>query len=706
MIRGIYWESWTSAKLGGMKYVAVLFLVMCGIALVLAQSTLNIPDSHPRLYWTAERIARAKSWNNATSFVPTSNVDSGNYIYDQLLKYVVSGDTSQCRIAIDWALAQRVSETQLNGVSSDTARWYGDQIALTYDWCYDQWTPSQKSELIDRWNGYFMTLMAKPWGGLSMPTSNYFWGYFRNELEWGIATKGDNPKAQQFIDFALDSRWTKSFVPYAAAAGRGGVPIEGTQYGPYMVGYVVNPLETMANFGRNLLSETNWYREFVYALIYLTTPAPTARPQDTVKYYQIVPWADCCDRDSDRYYPAAAHAFWDASMRTLAGQYAASTVGRHARQWINKINDPTQSFNYIRAADAGGPATSFGSLPTDYFAAGSGFWSTRSAWDGTGMWVVGQLGDTFRGIGHAHNDAGSFQIWHEGRWLSRESTGYSNYLRSYSGEVVADNTSEAHNTLMFNGVGLASNYADGSPVTLQLESANDHSFIAVDLTPLYRAHSAQDFHDNPYAKSVIRELTFVKPMNTLVVLDRLESQSDVLSGDTVHRSVDAAVVTKTFLLHTELAPVFSGSTMIATSGRSVLRSTTLLPAAPSIRTINEGDIPTPDRGFPYQFRTEIEQTGPAQSYFLHVLQARSVDQTDVVATLTEQADGYTVTLTNPNSGTAVIQFNKGMRSGGGAFGFAASGIPTPAPLNDGVQVMRVTNAGPSWNAASPTRPRK
>jgi len=31
----------------------------------------------------------------------------------------------------------------------------GEQLVLTYDWCYDQWTPQQRSDVIDRWNGYF-----------------------------------------------------------------------------------------------------------------------------------------------------------------------------------------------------------------------------------------------------------------------------------------------------------------------------------------------------------------------------------------------------------------------------------------------------------------------------------------------------------------------------------------------------------------------
>src|SRR5262249_35725272 len=161
-------------------------------------------------------------------------------------------------------------------------------------------------------------------------------------------------------------RWSKSFLPYTESTGKGGVPAEGTQYGPYMVGYMIMPLETAALMGRNLLTETNWYKEFVYSLIYLTSPGPTTRPQDEAAYYQIAPWSDCCDRGSDNYYPSAAHYDWDGIMRTLANQYSSLAVGKHARQWINMVRNGNDFYHYVHAADPGSPAEPLTTLPTDY----------------------------------------------------------------------------------------------------------------------------------------------------------------------------------------------------------------------------------------------------------------------------------------------------------------------------------------------------
>ena len=69
--------------------------------------------------------------------------------------------------------------------------------------------------MVTRWNGFLNTLRVKEWGGLEMPQSNYFWGYSRNELLWGIATYGENPMATTFLDYALNQRWTNSFVAHA-----------------------------------------------------------------------------------------------------------------------------------------------------------------------------------------------------------------------------------------------------------------------------------------------------------------------------------------------------------------------------------------------------------------------------------------------------------------------------------------------------------
>ena len=61
--------------------------------------------------------------------------------------------------------------------------------------------------------------------------SNYNWGYMRNEIDWGIATWGENPQADANLRHGLITRWQNNIAPHFLAAGRGGVFQEGSAYG-------------------------------------------------------------------------------------------------------------------------------------------------------------------------------------------------------------------------------------------------------------------------------------------------------------------------------------------------------------------------------------------------------------------------------------------------------------------------------------------
>src|SRR5262249_40612360 len=147
----------------------------------------------------------------------------------------------------------------------------------------------------------------KRWGDGRMPANNYYWGYLRNELNWAIATYHENPMARTFLEHALVTRWQNSFLPFAAAEARGGVPAEGTQYGRYMLHYPVVPFTTMRLLGRDLFRETDFYKEAVFYMIYGTTPAPTACKGSGKLYYQVFPFSD---DETDGGHPSATSFYY------------------------------------------------------------------------------------------------------------------------------------------------------------------------------------------------------------------------------------------------------------------------------------------------------------------------------------------------------------------------------------------------------------
>jgi hypothetical protein len=231
---------------------------------------------------------------------------------------------------------------------------------------------------------------------------------------------------------------------------------------------------------------------------------------------------------------------------------------------------------------------------------------------------------------------------------------------------------------------------------LRVHRSNQFSFAATNLTGVYRAVRPQN--DNPAVASIVREYLFIRPMETLLVFDRLASNS---VGGT-----PAASITKTFLAHFENSPQITSSTSaLGVNGSNALRLITLVPANPAYRVVNEANGGSASVA---QYRLEVETSGQAQSHFLHVLQARDASGPDISASVQETASSFQVNLSHPSSGTATLVFNKGMTSSGGSV--SINGGPAVTLLNR-VQGLQITANGPQWEdvgdgggASPPARP--
>jgi hypothetical protein len=642
----------------------------------LQTNNIVVPASHMRLWWTPARLTQARAWYAAHPFTPDST-DA----YNNALVYLMTGNTQYAQTAINLLMSFTISDSELQGVASDTYRW-NDWVPVVYDWLYNQMTPAQQTTFMARYNNYVSIMMTKPWGGPGMDGNNYYWGYLRNEIDWAIATYYENPLAFTFLQDALVTRWDDSFLPWAATDAVGGVTPEGSQYGRYMIGYTVMPFTSLKLLGDDLLQQTNFFKEAAVNLVYTTTTAPTAVKADPSVYYQVFPFGDDENRGG---YPDATSFYYGDFMTMAANEWGSQPVGQYARKWLITVNP--QVSNYVTAVDQGGPALSFSSLPTDYYTAGATqFLYTRNQWGPQDTSILVKMGQGTRAA-HEHLDIGTFQIWQNGYWLSKESTGYS---QQFNGGT--DSQTISTNGLLFQGIGEANAYADGPAKVLRLESNNVYSYAAVDLNPVYRAHGSPypGRDDNPYAGTVIREFIYVKPLDTMLVLDRLSSNDA--------NSILAANVNKTFILHVPYMPVVNGNTVLEVNGTEALKMTSLLGANPQINVVDEGNFQgTHYQPSYYQYRVEETTSGTAQSYFLHALQMRSASAADVQIQTTETAASWTITLSDPTRGTAVVILNKGMVSSGGSVAYAASGPPgTPTQLRSSVEPITVTNSGPVW----------
>lgn len=615
---------------------------------------LAIPAAHPRLWFDADRLARAEKWNKKHPFTPRSEDWIG-----RAARALVTRDAAECRTVAQWALgASRAIRTE--GVSCDACRWHGEAIILAYDWCHAYLSPAERSELVAVTNRWIEHWRVQAWGGVPMHHNNYYWGYLRNELEWAIATYDENRSvAEGLLDDVFDRRLAGDFNPATTKGSRGGVGIEGSQYGPYVAYYATVPFSTAALLGRDVFAETSFWREAVYAYVYGTTPGATLQPWTGASGPVLFPFSDDEQWVHTTLQTANGGNVKGDFMAAAAIHFGASAVGKHARRWLEATGAPVDF--HVRAADPGGASLPFTALPLDYFAAGPGYLWGRSSWSPDATAYMLQLGEG-AGSGHAHVDWGSWQLWRKGRFLSRETVAYGESIAGPGGAgVVSASLAPAHNTLLVDGTGIRDNpWSTGAAVVRRLESRAAYAFAAVDLTRT---------GNNPRFVHHEREFVFVRPLETLVVLDRIESRSP------------GAV--KTFVAHCEAAPAIDAGGAVCTAGSQSLVVRTLVPAAPAYRVVEEG------KRFVGQHRLEIEtRPGTARSHVLTVLQGKDANAPALTPRVTEDDQSFTVEL----DARTRITFAKGITSAGGAITVAGQA----APLAQGVQPMDVTDAGPVW----------
>ncbi len=660
----------TAARLAGLLAIICLLSPRPSTGQATAYG-MGIPSSHPRLWWNAERIARARAWYQSNQFSARSGSPEETAL-DNAFLYILTGNASNCRTALNAATSITVNDaaanSPTNGVASDGLRWYGEHVILTYDWCYSQMTQSDKDTLLNRWNNYLNNIRQHQWGNAQMYESNYNWGYLRNMLEWGITTYGDSSMADTFLSDALVNRWKNNFVPYvdSATGGRGGAWQEGSNYGPAMPGYTAVPFMSATLLGRDIFNESNFHRENIFYLIYSSTPAPTYHKGSGESLYEMFPFSDD-ERFSEGGFLSKADGYGD-FMATMSDLWRDLPIGQYARRWVNMVNAARQ--RHIRAVDRGSAERDFGDLPLDYYVSGPAFLYGRNRWGSQATTWQLQLGLS-HDEGHGHNELGNWQMWRNGRWVSRESTGYSDTVAGYGGSGGVDtNNAVAHNTILIGGSGGSARHENptSSYTMRRLESRPEYAFAAVELTPAYSGRASR----------VIREFIFVRDLETMVVFDRLDSSS-----------------TKTFLAHFEQNPsVDQGSHVInAVNGDQALRVNTLVPSNATYRVVNEG-------GSVGQFRVEIDSAGSTQSYFLHTLQAKGASDANLSPSVADNGSSYVLTLNHPSRGTVLITLQKGMTSTGGGINVGGQNFS----LTDGMMDMSVTSQGPSWGGAAVPRP--
>ncbi len=491
--------------------------------------------------------------------------------------------------------------------------------ALTFDGFHNMIAPEDRKKIIDWMNAHLEKYTADE-NAFHNSTLSKILTYLRV----AYATWGENPRAKEFRDYAIDKLYRGKVVPVLKQFGEGGGFTECGWYSRGSLWHLVQALELARRFEKNdgfQEAPSFFYQRLAYEMY---QPYPGLWTYGSQRY----------PVEGDGANTYGGHNEYPRHLRTMLAQYFRGSelsryVATQKRKGSNLMARLTD-FLYEEPAD---PPADLKTLPLAHLAAGIGKVYARSDWTDDATWFRFECGDFWNH--HQHFETGNFEIFRY-EPLATESGEYTDYNSSHSVNWLIRTV--AHNCILVHQLdekwtnlrdGGRSPYAnDGGqakkwdwPVdTVEQWNKKREQFergriVAYENQPafLYVAGDCTKAYAASKLSNWTRQIVFIRPA-TFVILDRVVSTR--------------AEYAKTWLLHCKNEPQIDGTTTTTTDGKGKLTAVTLLPAKPVIRKI-EGyqyggqtfDAPksalTP---LAAKWRIEVQPPGQeTEDLFLHVL---------------------------------------------------------------------------------------
>lgn len=617
---------------------------------------------HPNVYMNAankQRLADLITSGDTAALRFKNMVDNqvagSNYYgfepwYSALLG-AITGDPKYCVDAVArteaWVTGEEalIAAGQRAEVAGDSYLEVGPYIgslAMTFDWCHDNLSQSQRTRWINYANQAVWNVwnnddavwggVAYPWSGWSVdnPSNNYYYSFLRATMLLGLSTRDENPLAAGWLTKFRTEKIGMQLVPTFNSDLSGGGSREGTGYGTAM---------------KNLFSLYDIWAESTGERISDLTPHTKA----SIPYlmHETVPGLDRIAPIGDHARDSTATLF-DYHREyglALAWLYRDDPISAPLRGWLaaNAVPQMGNYFEYVYDflyRDPGAPTAPLADLSTAYFAPGAGDLFSRSSWQTNATWMSMRMGPYTES--HAHHDQLSLLINQNG-WLA-----YDANIDSHSG---IEQDEENHNLVRINHGATQRRQREGYSSTVHALADNEtFTYAAADATPVY----------NPANVSrVQREVVFLKP-NVFVVYDRLNA---------------GAGATFTWQLNTPTAPTIIGAASAATYTPSGMSVQTVKPFGSPQSSVDLAALPGDD--FTGGHRYEVSQSASGATAFLHVIQMNgAVNSISFADTAT--ADGVQLALNN--GGTATVHFTRDQLGGdmtlSGAAGSFSGVLPT------------------------------
>ncbi len=518
------------------------------------------PAQHPRIYLgtnkarlqaalTANTVPAARFRAKVDQWIAGSSI-WGFQAWNGAMMSQLTGNPAGCTKAIATVETQvvaaeaKIAANQAPEVAGDSYLHVGEMIgdlALVYDWCFTAVTPAQRT----RWISYANNAVANvwnhtgakwgsatiAWSGWSTndPSDNYYYSFLRGTMLLGLATKGENARADEWITQFRDTKILGQLVPTFEADLQGGGSREGTGYGVAMRNLWELYDLWHATTGEKLHTKTKHARLSMMSFIHQTLP--------TID--RVAPTGDQ-SRDST----ASFFDYHRAYLQELVALFPNDPMAQKAKQLLATSTVPAMTQSFMLAYDFlydmdDVTAAPLDGMHTAYYAPGIGELYVRSGWDKHATWVNLIAGPYTQS--HAHQDQGSLMIYKDG-WLA-----YDPVVDSHSG---LDQQVTTHGLVRIDqGGSPVRQVADTLSSVKALHKGTGWLHAAADLTAAYDGNGA--------VQKVQREIVYLQP-DVIVVYDRVQGGSS-----------------QTWQLAVPTAPAISGNTATISNAGHQLKITKL-----------------------------------------------------------------------------------------------------------------------------------
>jgi hypothetical protein len=586
-------------------------------------------------------------------------------------------------------------------------RYVGPVLAFIYDWCHEALGAVRQAQMVALMNAYFDDLRANAYQRNDHADGNYFFSHAYCAAAMGYASFGDNPRAQEMIDYAR-ARFDGSASPLLAADNvpsdyfsqlfEGGYPPEiardfngpAITAAPYRGGFL---LQGWA-YGSGTLDRVIDYMLFVESATgerlsalhadWISQVWKAEKESMAPNRFEIDPVGDW----GGDYGAAVLHGLPLRLATVLAGtpdgpgaQHFAASELAAASPYADFPDEIYQSayqpapWEAFFFDDASRPSEEL-SLPPFYsgFAPGTGAGSSngampyfvmRSDWSSSATWASASMGAAWYDD-HQHFNAGHIYIRRgddallvdAASWMPEGDHGI-------VGSSTEENTAAAANTLFVDDYGdfqntgeqyLGGQGAWGRDEVVAAEQNDGGTYVRCDLT------SAYDNGGDPAAQvgrrldHFYRSFLYLRSAGVFVVFDQVRAEAS---------SNARGPYRKQLRWHFPQAPEVSGRTAAVVRGSSRLQLDTLLPADASIAVVDESA--NPDSAIapcdnPCNSKTwRLEVGGPAQALevpFLTVLSAGAAADPSMITAALVSPDGLLTGASITAAGqTNVVYFN-------------------------------------------------